>query len=403
MGSGIEFGLPLSVICKQPVAINNSCPALRKIYLLEFHPSLGMAACVRRALEHAYSELCHTHRPRTADGSIDLEKQLLHLAIAKWAAMDKHDSPYSLQVQRDLFAGVFIEDPLFVRDVGRSFIEAAEEGEGRAGAERQTFVLHAFCRLLEIVTLRYRLLEAASHTAILAQLYKSVAVQMGFDEFHLYLRPVQFEFASHKDKADQPPPVFITSLLEDDSSIDRYTPSCLPLAIQEVDENHIGKFSFRTKEAVLQLMARSGVANLQVALACQTVQKNSLTVAVQQALLCSVDKAAIAMETMDGVLGYRGRDHPTGTSGASTARECESKQPPTTVGTARPLPNQRQRSAVRKRLPEAFVSIQLEKVAPRDLMLNRFLQKKNTAGSIVKNAVEMEKIKRELICDFCSR
>lgn len=44
---------------------------------------------------------------------------------------------------------------------------------------------------------------------------------MGFEEFHLYLRPVHFEFASHKDKVDLPPPVFMTSLLEDSSRVDR--------------------------------------------------------------------------------------------------------------------------------------------------------------------------------------
>ncbi|XP_078256203.1 coiled-coil domain containing 162 [Rhinoraja longicauda] len=402
MESGVEFGLPLNIIARQPVAINNSCPALRKVYLLEFHASLGLAARVRQALEHAYGELCHAHRPRTADDSIDLETQLLRLATAKWASMGTPDSPYSLQVQQDLFAGVYIEDPLLVRDVGLSFIEAAAEGEGRAGEERPAFALNAFSRLLEIVTLRHRLLEATAHTAILAQLYKSVATKLGFDEFHLYLRPVQFEFASHKDKADQPPPAFITTL-EDDSSVDRYAPSSLPLAIQEVDENHIGKFSFRTKEAVLQLMARRGLDNLQVALACQTVQKNALMVAVQQALLCSVDKAAISMETKDGGLGYRGPEHPSGTRGGSTARESESQQPHATLGTEPLLANQRQRSTARKRHREAFVSIQLEKVAPRDLMLNLFLQKKNAAGSIMKNPVEMEKIKRELICDYCHR
>ena len=33
----------------------------------------------------------------------------------------------------------------------------------------------------------------------------------------------------------------------------RYTPSILPLSIQEIDECQIGKFSFRTQEAVLNV------------------------------------------------------------------------------------------------------------------------------------------------------
>ncbi|XP_062896851.1 uncharacterized protein si:ch73-242m19.1 isoform X1 [Mobula hypostoma] len=403
MEMGIEFGLPLNVIAKQPVAINNSCPALKKIYLLEFHPSLGMAARVRQMLEYAYNELCHTHRPKTADECIGLEKHVLNLAIEKWSVMEAPETTYSVQVQRDLFSGVFIEDPLFVRDVGLSFMDVTEEGESRQGADKQAFALHAFCRLLEIITLRHRLTETASEAALLAQLYKSVAVQMGFDEFHLYLRPVQFEFATHKEKADQPPPVFITSLLDDDSSIDRYAPSSLPLAIQEVDENHIGKFSFRTKEAVLQLMARRGVENLQVALACQTVQKNSLLAVVQQALLCSVEKAALSMDPKDKLLGYPSQDNITGTSRASTARESESQQLAFPLGNARSLGIRKQHSATRKRPPEAFVSIQLEKLTPRDLMLNHFLQKKSVAGLIMKNDVEVEKIKRELILDYCSK
>lgn len=52
-------------------------------------------------------------------------------------------------------------------------------------------------------------------------LYKEMAQEMGFEEFHLYLRPVHFEFASHKDKVDHLPPIFITSLLEDSDCIDR--------------------------------------------------------------------------------------------------------------------------------------------------------------------------------------
>jgi len=41
-------------------------------------------------------------------------------------------------------------------------------------------------------------------------------MEAGFGEFHLYLRPVLFESASHREKADHLPPIFITPLLEDD-------------------------------------------------------------------------------------------------------------------------------------------------------------------------------------------
>jgi len=44
---------------------------------------------------------------------------------------------------------------------------------------------------------------------------------MEFEECHLYLRSVQFEFAPYKESAGKPPPVFITVVQEDDSLVDR--------------------------------------------------------------------------------------------------------------------------------------------------------------------------------------
>ncbi|OPJ73205.1 transmembrane protein FLJ37396 [Patagioenas fasciata monilis] len=81
---------------------------------------------------------------------------------------------------------------------------------------------------------------------------------------------MNFESTSHKGKADHLPPLFITSVLEDDSCVDRYIPSSLPLSIQEID-SHIGKFSFCTRDSVMQLLCR--IRNMQLILACQVIQK----------------------------------------------------------------------------------------------------------------------------------
>ncbi|XP_064411305.1 uncharacterized protein CCDC162P [Latimeria chalumnae] len=285
-GSVHEFGLPLSIISKQLICINNSCSALKNIYLLEFHPSLGLASRIAKALDHVYKEFFQVLRPQTASEAISLDKQVLQLAVEKWLNLEMPESYYSSQVQKDLFSDIFMEDPFFVKEAGISILEAAEENEKKQGKEKRALVLDTFSKLLELITLRHRLIDAAYQTALLASLYKKFAAEMGFDEFHLFLRPVQFEFAAHKEKADQPPPVFITAVLEDDSSIDRYTPSNLLLGIQEVDENQIGKFSFHCQETVFQLLSKSGVESLQVALACQVAQKNALFAAVQQASLC---------------------------------------------------------------------------------------------------------------------
>ncbi|KAI5140332.1 Mucin-19 [Manis pentadactyla] len=43
------------------------------------------------------------------------------------------------------------------------------------------------------------------------RLYKELAWETGFEEFHLHLRPVPFESVPHKDKVDQQPPASVTS------------------------------------------------------------------------------------------------------------------------------------------------------------------------------------------------
>ncbi|KAK3736468.1 hypothetical protein RRG08_061911 [Elysia crispata] len=94
---------------------------------------------------------------------------------------------------------------------------------------------------------------------------------MGYPDFHLNMRFVQFEFASFKEKAGKPPPIFITAVQEDDTAVDKYTPSCLYLAIHELDEGHVGRFSFRAGDGVLQ----GGMESLQVVLKTQIVHKNA--------------------------------------------------------------------------------------------------------------------------------
>ncbi|TNN78252.1 hypothetical protein EYF80_011492 [Liparis tanakae] len=110
-------------------------------------------------------------------------------------------------------------------------------------------------------------------------LYRNAASELGFAGFHLHLRPVTFEAAEQR-------PVVTTATLEDDATLDRFTPPHLPLSIQEVDEDDIGRFSFSSQEAVAQLVSAPRIENLQVTLACQLVQKNALMSAVTLLCVC---------------------------------------------------------------------------------------------------------------------
>ncbi|CAM5100509.1 unnamed protein product, partial [Eretmochelys imbricata] len=232
-------------------------------------------------------------------------------------------------------------------------------------------------------------------------MYKAFAGEMGFDEFHLYLRPVIFEFASHKEKADQPPPIFITALLEDDSSVDRYIPSNLLLSIQEIDNNQIGKFSFHTRDGVIQLLSQFGVENMQITLACQVTQKNALIVAVQQASFCYMIRPTSTMDMKEANLSLKSQSSSASGRNSKSGNEIEKQSlvaaPTTSYSTGHPLDGHWTMP------PEAFVSIQLEKLGPWDMMLNTFIHKKEIMGSRMQNPNEDEKIKREVIAEYCHK
>nr|XP_020463698.1 uncharacterized protein LOC109964611 isoform X3 [Monopterus albus]XP_020463699.1 uncharacterized protein LOC109964611 isoform X3 [Monopterus albus]XP_020463700.1 uncharacterized protein LOC109964611 isoform X3 [Monopterus albus] len=398
--SNHDYGLPPNFIPKHLVSLGGSSPALMNVFLLEVHPSLCLAPAVYHGLIQAHTELCQLHRATAVSDKLFLRQKLLQQALQSWNSLASLGLCYSSQVQKDLFSDLFFEDPILVQKVGLLLVRSTEETDLKQEREKQSFAVETFSKLLELVTIRHRLLESASETAHLAQLYRNVASEFGADELHLYLRPVQFEVAEQKDQTEQRP-VFITATVEDDSSVDKFTPSHLPLSIQELDENQIGKFSFSSEEAVVHLMNKQSIENLQVTLACQVTQKNALISAVKLACLCywAEDKTSSAeskkaLHSSKDVKSTRSDSKPGSEANSlqdSSSLSRGSMRSPTTTTTTK------------KRLMEAFVSIQLEKVGVRDKMLNLFLKQKQAMGDLIKTPEEAAKIKRTLIIDFLNK
>jgi len=80
-----------------------------------------------------------------------------------------------------LFSDGFVEDPVLVRELGMSVVRSAEEQERKQGKDRQLFMLKMFCTLLELVTLRHRIIESASETEHLSQLsWKTILLSSSF-------------------------------------------------------------------------------------------------------------------------------------------------------------------------------------------------------------------------------
>ena len=173
-------------------------PALMSVFLLEVHPSLCLAADVYQGLTLAHAELCHLHSPRGVADRVALEQRLLQQALQNWESLASPGASYSFQTQKDvsvpashlnyhkhsndvyvhvfqffmsqLFSDVFFEDPALVRGLGSSLLRAAEEKDVLQGKEKQFHAVEILSKLLELVTLRHRLMESVSETEHLAQL-----------------------------------------------------------------------------------------------------------------------------------------------------------------------------------------------------------------------------------------
>lgn len=393
------FGLPHRIIPQQHIAVNTSRPALRYVYMLEFHPSLALASRVSESLQNALKMFIQLHKPKSTGEIISLERGLYEVVQKEWDSQEPTGHSFAQQTQKDLFSEVFVEDPIFVCEVAQSLVNQASnsmKGGRKSVKEKQKILTETWSKLLEVVTLRHRLITAAQETDVVTKAYKRQAKEIGFDEFHAFLRAVSFDFAQAKPDAEIQS-VLITVVQEDDSRVDRYTPAYTPLAIQELDEKHLGTFSFRTREGFSQIMSGTGVEKLQTILMAQVVHKNVIISSILQLDSCSkiiTAAKAKAAETEKSAGLSPGSSHDTSlTSRASSAEGAPAH--------LTPFSTKRLDREFERKLQEVFVSVQLEKTYLRDKMLNDYIHKKEQMGTVMKNIDEVIKLKRKLVTDFC--
>ena len=240
-----DFGLPHKIVAKQPVSVNMSRAALNNVYMMEFHPSLAIASRIPDALKHAYWAVHHQQRPNTVTEQLIIQKRLMELVVQQWETtrLQPLGATFAPSTQRDLFGDGYAEDPKLMVEVLHTVVHNAELGATRKSQkDRHMDVINACANILELLTSRLRLIDAACETEVLSKIYRRQAREMGYEECHLFLRFVQFEFANFKEKL-RTPPIFITAVQEDgdDTSVDRYIPNNLYLAIHELDESNVGR------------------------------------------------------------------------------------------------------------------------------------------------------------------
>ncbi|XP_065070456.1 uncharacterized protein LOC135695319 isoform X3 [Rhopilema esculentum] len=378
------FGMPLSVIPMQNISPIESRPTLRHIYLMEFHPSLALICKVTEALETTKKEFERIHRPTTTTQLISMEKRLYELAIEEFSKLKPVGHDYSSQVQRDIFSEAFIEDPLFVCTFAQSAMSLVNSKQKiKSVKEEKNASVLFWCKVLQILTLRHRLIECCDESSILSQVYKLKAKELGFDECHLFMRAVSFEFAQKKSDVETKP-LSTAQLIQNDSVVDRYTPNTLFLAIQELDEKHLGSFSLRTQDGLLFLCQDENVERLKTTVLCQVVHKNLIASSLFQINNCLV------AEKRNSLI-------------PSLRNSANSVINDNTASSDDPFKSAKVLNAWKRKVQESFVSIQLEKGFLRNQMLNDFLAEKAVKGVIMNNIDEVIKLKRKMILLFCNK
>ena len=223
-----------------------------------------------------------------------------------------------------------------------------------------------------MVTLRHRLISASLETEVLAKLYRKQAYEMGFEEFHMYLRYVQFDFAKYKETAGAPPPLFVSEVNSEESQIDRYIPNNLYLAIHEIEEGQIGRLSFKGKENIQNVLRQGGVENLQIILKLQLTHNNALISAISQAHSCFLNTNLVprrANDSLTGMIPGTNSDDTKNASDNKTSFDDPSKifslkalGHASVSSSSKIISNHNSSSSRLKSFSDAFVSIQLEKV-----------------------------------------
>ncbi|VUZ41505.1 unnamed protein product, partial [Hymenolepis diminuta] len=143
-----------------------------------------------------------------------LEKRFYEVLQKEIVNMEPPGFSYTQSLQKDLFANNFIEDAKQMSILLQEHYSSIQDANTRGDkSQRKAFLLNKLGHMFNVVTLRHRLITCLWETEVLAKIYLHTAIEMGYDEYHLFLRPVQFEAASYKESAnDAKPPIYITSV-----------------------------------------------------------------------------------------------------------------------------------------------------------------------------------------------
>ena len=281
-----------------------SVSKIHSYHLFEFIESLSSLTRLPHLLKQTFNELVEFEQIQRQTNFSLTEKMLYELEyldelVTNYKQLDQPGFMYSSNHQRDVFNTIFSDHPTMIGKLAYEILKQIDETRTTKKEQYDKYV-KLNTTLIELLTLRYRLIRSASQCELLTMIYKQQLDVMTIDHSHLFLRYVQFEFAQTKtiDNENE----FESSRIAD-GRLDKITgQQSLLFAVQELEEGSIGRINFRQKDHWLQLISDGddAINNLKVALRLQLMHNHFVHTAVLQhrfAIICITQQLHSAKAT----------------------------------------------------------------------------------------------------------
>ncbi|CAF4406775.1 unnamed protein product, partial [Rotaria sp. Silwood2] len=273
-----------------------SVSKIHSYHLFEFLESLSSLTRLPYLLKQTFNELIEFEQLQRQTNLSLTEKILYELEYIDeiyltYKQLDQPGAMFSSNQQRDIFNTLYSDHPTMMGKFAYEILKQIDEARTTKKEQYEKFI-KLNTNLIELLTLRYRLIRSASECELLTKIYKQQLDIMSIDHSHLFLRYVQFEFAQPRnlpntDNEYDNEPSHIA-----DGRLDKITgQKHLLLAVQELDESSIGRISFRQKDQWLTLIndADDVINNLKIALRLQIMHNHFVYTAILQhrvAIVC---------------------------------------------------------------------------------------------------------------------
>ena len=266
-----------------------SASKIHSYYLFEFLESLSSLSRLPYILKQSFNHLTEFEQLQhqkelSLNEKILVEVEYLGEILSTYKMLDQPGSTFSPNQQRDILNAFYSDHPTMMGKLAYEILKQIDEARTTKKEQYEKFTkLNTI--LIELITLRYRLIRSATQCELLTKIYKQQLDMMSIDHSHLFLRYVQFEFAQPRN---------LQNIVNEnnnelsqvaDGRLDKIAgQQYLLFAAQELDEATIGRINFRQNEQWLTLIndPDNAISNLKLALRLQLMHNHFVYTAILQ-------------------------------------------------------------------------------------------------------------------------